>query len=465
MQNWHPRSWQNYPCRQTVHYPELKALDNVVEQLSYLPPLVNPHEIQQLKQHIAQAARGKSFLLQGGDCAERFVDCDAVAISNKLKIIFQMSLILMHRIHKPVIHLGRMAGQYAKPRTCELEVQGEIALPVYRGDLVNKPDFNLLARTPDPKLMLQGYYHAALTINYVRTLLESGFADLQHPEQWALDFAEASPLAADYQTMASAMSQTLELLKALQGLHADQLKQSNFYTSHEALNLYYEQAQTQLGDDNRWYACSTHFPWIGMRTGQLDGAHVEFARGIANPIGVKIGPDASPDWLMSLVELLNPDNEPGRLTLITRFGAEQIETALPPLIEAVTETGIEVLWSCDPMHGNTEVTPTGIKTRRFDDILYELEQASYIHQSMDSHLGGVHFELTGENVTECIGGSQGLTEADLNRDYQSLVDPRLNYEQALEMAMHLAQLLKQNQQVRSVDGSKPSFQGEELMLP
>lgn len=387
MHTWHPRSWQSKPCSQTINYPARSELDAVVEQLALLPPLVDPHEIQQLKLHIADAAAGKSFLLQGGDCAERFVDCDAAAITSKLKILFQMSHILMNGIHKPVIHVGRMAGQFAKPRTSDYETQGEIALPVYRGDLVNKPEFTLPARTPDPQLMLQGYYHAALTINYVRIL------------------------------------------------------QSHFYTSHEALHLYYEQAQTQLADDNRWYACSTHFPWIGMRTGQLDGAHVEFARGIANPIGIKIGPDADPEWLMDLIELLNPNNEPGRLTLITRLGAEHIEAKLPALIAAVRETGITVLWSCDPMHGNTEVTQTGIKTRRFDDILFELEQACYIHRHMGSHLGGVHFELTGENVTECMGGSQGLTEEDLNRDYKSLVDPRLNYEQALEMATHLATLL------------------------
>lgn len=353
-----------------------------------------------------------------------------------------MSLILIYGMHKPIIRIGRIAGQYAKPRSSDYETINETTLPSYRGDLVNSPQFNLASRTPNPKLMLQGYSCAAMTLNFIRALLDGGFADLNYPQRWDLRFVEHSPQADEYHAIVHALSESLEFMEVIDGFRSSNLNKVDFYTSHEALHLHYEQALTRHLHDGLWYNLSTHLPWIGMRTAKLDSAHVEFLRGVQNPIGIKIGPSATSEWLKEIIKCLNPAKEEGRLLLITRLGANDIDTLLPPLIETVQALKIPVTWSCDPMHGNTETTRNGMKTRRFDKILAELQQAVQIHQDMNSYLGGVHFELTGDNVTECIGGARGLNEDDLKHAYRSLVDPRLNYEQSLEMAIQLTKQFK-----------------------
>lgn len=434
--NWQPTSWQNKNKLQQILYPSQAEVDIIVRELNNLPPLVTTLEIAALKKQLAEAAEGKCFLLQGGDCAESFSDCNEKIITNKIRILLQMSLILIHGLHKPVIRVGRMAGQYAKPRSSENETQGNLTLPSYRGDLINDAEFSLPARTPDPWRMLQGYQYAALTLNYVRALMAGGFADLFHADNWELDFAKQAPLASEYHKILASLRAALQFMSAIDAI-PEALRHVDFYTSHEALHLPYEQALTRQME-HHWYNLGTHFPWIGMRTAQLDSAHLEYIRGIQNPVAIKVGPSATKEWLKQILEIINPNNEAGRLTLITRFGAANIAKKLPELISAAQATGITVLWTVDPMHGNTITTNDGYKTRKFEDILSELKQAFQIHRDMNSHLGGVHIELTGENVTECVGGARGLTEADLKSAYKTLVDPRLNYEQALEMAMLIA---------------------------
>ncbi len=438
MQQWSPTSWLQYPYEQAASYPDEEQVTRVVEQLSQLPPLVSSGEVKNLKQAIASAGRGESFILQGGDCAESFNDCRSNVISNKLKILLQMSLVLIYGMRKPIVRIGRIAGQYAKPRSSDHETIDGITLPSYRGDLVNSPGFDLASRTPNPKLMLQGYSCAAMTLNFIRALLAGGFADLHHPQRWDLGFVEHSAQAEEYHTIVRSIADSLDFLESIDGLRSSNLNKVDFYTSHEALHLHYEQALTRRLPDGLWYNLSTHLPWIGMRTAKLNSAHVEFLRGIQNPIGIKVGQGATTEWISEILERMNPEHEEGRILLITRMGAKDIDRLLPPLIDAVTATKIPVTWSCDPMHGNTETTNSGIKTRHFDNILFELLQALKIHREMGSHLGGVHFELTGDNVTECIGGARGLAADDLNEAYHSLVDPRLNYEQSLEMAIQLS---------------------------
>lgn len=434
-QAWSPVSWKDKPYSHQTAYPSQQAVDGVVNKIKNLPPLVTSLEIEKLKTQLGEAAVGKRFLLQGGDCAESFADCNAAAITNKLKILLQMSLILLHGLRKPIVRVGRMAGQYAKPRSAEMETQNDVSLTSYRGDIINRAPFTAEDRTPDPELMLQGYYHSVLTLNYIRALVDGGFANLLHPEYWQLDFVKHSPLAHEYQTMVDSLRDSIDFLKTVAGLQIENLNRVDFFTSHEALLLPYEEALTRQMHDSKWYNLSTHFPWIGMRTANLDGAHIEYMRGISNPIAVKVGPAMTADWLTQLVETLNPNNEAGRLTLIHRMGAAKVKDALPPLIETVKKTGITVLWSCDPMHGNTGTTADGIKTRRFDDVLSELQQALLAHKQLGTHLGAVHIELTGDDVTECTGGARGLSDEDLKRAYKSLCDPRLNYEQALELSM------------------------------
>jgi 3-deoxy-7-phosphoheptulonate synthase len=439
--DWHPASWQNKVAGQQPMYPDPGAVASVVSRISTLPPLVVSWEVEALQAQIARAQRGEAFLLQGGDCAENFDDCNSDQIARKLKILLQVSVVLLHSLKKPVIRVGRMAGQYAKPRSADIETREGTSLPSYRGDLVNRNAFTLADRTPDPELMLTGYNRAALTLNFVRALAEGGFADLHHPEYWNIGFAQSTPFEQAYKRIVKSITDSMDFFEFISGQPVHRTRRIDFFTSHEGLHLLYEQAQTRfIARSGRWYNLSTHFPWIGMRTAQLDGAHVEYFRGIANPIAVKVGTGMSIEWLQSLIEMLNPDNEPGRLTLIHRFGSGKIAEHLPPMIEAVRAAGATVLWVCDPMHGNTESTSSGIKTRSFDRILSEVEQAFRIHEEMGSYLGGVHFELTGDDVTECIGGARGLTEADLDRAYLSQVDPRLNYEQALELAMRIAEL-------------------------
>ena len=416
-------------------------MERAVSELSRLPPIVTSWEVDELRSLIAKAQRGEAFVLQGGDCAETFDECTSENIVAKLKILLQMSLVMLYGLKKPVVRIGRMAGQYAKPRSADTETRDDKTLPSFRGDLVNRNPFTADDRVPDPQLILRGYERAALTLNFVRSLIDGGFADLHHPEFWDLDWVGHSPMADEYHSIVDSISNSLDFLESISGRELHQTQRADIYAAHEGLHLLYEQSQTRyLKHRERWYNLTTHFPWIGMRTATVDGAHVEFFRGIANPIGIKVGPGMNAEWLQGLIGVLNPNNEPGRITLIHRFGAKSIEKNLPDLIRAVRETGSPVLWVCDPMHGNTESTADGTKTRRFENIVSELESAFRVHNALGSYLGGVHLELTGENVTECTGGARGLTDGDLARAYKSTVDPRLNYEQAMEIAMRIAGL-------------------------
>jgi len=443
MNPWKPESWKQKSSTQEVAYPDERVLADVLRRMRGLPPLVSSWEVEELKRRLADAAEGKAFLLQGGDCAEQFEDCNSEAITTKLKILLQMSVVLTHGARKPVIRVGRIAGQYAKPRSSPNESRGDVTLPAYRGDLVNRSGFTSEDRTPDPELLLEGYQRAALTLNWVRSLSESGFADLHHPEVWDVSFAKRSKNWAEYERMVESVRESIQFVEAVTGTHFSRLREIDFYTSHEALSLEYEATQTrQVPRRDGWYNLTTHLPWIGMRTASLDGAHVEYCRGIRNPIGIKIGPSMTNEWLEALLDVLNPDHEPGRIVLIHRMGVGKVEEGLPRLIDCVRSHGNPVLWVSDPMHGNTETTADGIKTRRFENILGEVEQSFEIHRRMGTRLGGIHFEMTGENVTECVGGSSGLSEADLHRAYRSKVDPRLNNEQALEMAMLVAKELR-----------------------
>jgi len=457
MTQWLPGSWRAKPAAQQPAYASEQDLTSTVKQLAHLPPLVTPWEIEFLKSQLAEAAQGERFLLQGGDCAEQFEECTAEIITNKLKILLQMSLILVQSSNEPVIRVGRFAGQYAKPRSQEFETREGAALLSYRGDLVNRKGFTEADRAPDPQLLLRAYERSALTLNYIRALVKGGFADLHHPEYWDLDFAQHSPLADEYHTRARRVVEALQFMENIVGAGAGETEWVDFFTSHEGLHLIYEEAQTRPGPEpGTWYNLCTHFPWIGMRTADPNAAHVEYFRGIANPIGVKVGPAMTPEILAELLDRLHPNDEPGRLVLIHRFGRARIGECLPRLIEAVRRTGRTVLWCCDPMHGNTRHTGDGIKTRHFDEILGELEQAFAIHQASGSCLGGVHFELTGENVTECLGGARNLNDSDLKRAYRSEVDPRLNYEQALEMSMLIARMTSRK---NPVPGGQPSMGG------
>ena len=440
---WSPTSWRAKPAAQQASYGDATALAHVMDEMGRLPPLVTSWEVERLRDSLAHAAIGNAFVLQGGDCAESFDDCRADPIAAKLKILMQMSLVLVHGTRKRVIRIGRIAGQYAKPRSADVETRGDVTLPAYRGDIINRDGFSAADREPDPTLMLRAYERAALTLNFIRALADGGFADLHHPEYWDVSFAKGTPHGEQYTRMVESIRESLDFVSAITGMDGEVLRRVDIYTSHEALALPYEQAQTRrVPRRTGYYNLSTHFPWIGMRTAQLDGAHVEFHRGIRNPIGIKIGPAMTAEWLLGLLDVLDPDREPGRLTLIARMGAANVASKLPPLVEAVRRTNHLVLWMCDPMHGNTETTPSGIKTRRFDKIVSELEQSFELHTGVGSRLGGVHVELTGENVTECIGGARGLSETDLERAYKSRVDPRLNYEQALEVAMRVARHMR-----------------------
>jgi 3-deoxy-7-phosphoheptulonate synthase len=441
---WEPTSWQARQAQQQPAYADAAELGRVVAELARLPPIVVSWEVDNLTARLAAAQRGEAFLLQGGDCAESFADCDSDRIARQLKVLLQMSLVLLQAMKQPVVRVGRFAGQYAKPRSADSETRDGVSLPAYRGDLVNRPEFTAEGRRPDPQLLLRGYERAALTLNFVRALVDGGFADLHHPEYWDLGFVRHAQLRADYERIVHAIGDALDFFESLTGQRAGEANRVEFFASHEGLHLLYEQAQTRyIARQDRWYNLSTHMPWIGMRTAQVDGAHVEYFRGIANPIGVKIGAAMSDEWLQELVAKLNPHNLPGRLTLIHRFGVKDIEQHLPRAIAAVRRTGSTVLWCCDPMHGNTETTSGGIKTRRFENILRELDLSFRIHRELGSLLGGAHIELTGEDVTECTGGARGLTDADLQRAYRSQVDPRLNYEQALELAMLIAERSRQ----------------------
>ena len=435
---WSKDSWRSKKALHQPEYPDQEALNEALHYLSGLTPLVTSWEIQRLKEQLGEAAMGKRFLLQGGDCAESFNECTADVITSRLKVLLQMSLVLIYGLKLPVVRVGRFAGQYAKPRSADLETIDGVTLPTYKGDMINGINFNKENRTPSPDRLLQAHSRSAMTLNFVRSLVDGGFADLHHPEYWDLDFLQHSSRAEEYQTIVDHISEAVSFMETFSDLPPHSISRTHFYTSHEALFLPYEESQTREVPHNPgWFNLSTHMPWIGMRTAFPESAHIEYMRGISNPIGMKVGPGLSKEKLVELIDILNPHNEPGRLTLITRFGKDNVQEHLPPMIEAVRKTGKVVLWISDPMHGNTIKTDEGIKTRPFDDILRELELVMETHQEMDSHLGGVHFELTGENVTECTGGARGLGNADLARAYKSQVDPRLNAEQSLEMALSI----------------------------
>ncbi len=439
---WSPSSWKNFPALQQPRYLDPAALEGALVELAELPPLVTSWEIVALQEQLADAALGRRFVLQAGDCAERISECSSQRITNKLKILLQMSLLLVQGAACPVIRIGRFAGQYAKPRSSDDEERNGVRLPSYRGDLINHPEFTPQARAADPQLLIAGYERAALTLNYIRALIKGGFADLHHPEYWDLDWAQSSPMAGQYHHRIASVKDSLRFMENILGIRAGDTDRIDFYTSHEALHLGYEQAQTRRVPRRAgWFNLATHFPWIGIRTSSPDGAHAEYMRGIDNPLAVKVGVPTKLDDLLRLIDVLNPHNRPGRLTLIHRFGVEHVDKALPKMIDAVRREGKIVLWVCDPMHGNTRTTSNGYKTRSFDDIESELRASFDIHHGCGSRLGGVHIELTGENVTECTGGARGLSDEDLSQAYETEVDPRLNYEQALEIAMMVASKL------------------------
>lgn len=441
---WSPSSWKAFPASQQPTYPNPDALAHVLKQIQIMPPLVTSWEIDHLHAGIADAQKGEAWLLQGGDCAETFDQCQTEPIASKLKLLLQMSLAIVFGSRKRILRVGRMAGQYAKPRSSDTETQNGVTLPCYRGDLVNQFEFTPEARVPNPELMLRGYERSALTLNFVRALSEGGFADLHYPENWNLLFVDEAKgeVARRYRELVKSLGDAIRFVETILQEKTTELKRVDFFTSHEALHLDYETALTRKSVRGiGFYNLGTHLPWIGERTRALNGAHVEYFRGLRNPVAVKVGPSMQTDEIVELTKILNPDNIPGRLTLIHRMGRGKVEAALPAMIEAVQRENRLVLWVCDPMHGNTVSTLHGRKTRRFDDIVDELRLSFAIHRACGSMLGGAHLELTGENVTECVGGSRGLTESDLESAYQTQLDPRLNYEQALEIAFEISSQL------------------------
>jgi len=445
MTRWSPDRWRTRPAAQQPDYPNATALLDVESRLSARPPLVFAGEARRLKRQLAKVAQGEAFLLQGGDCAESFAEFHPDAIRDTFRVMLQMAVVLAFGAAKPVVKIGRMAGQFAKPRSKAHETRGDETLPSYRGDIINGIGFNADARVPDPDRMLHAYNQSASTLNLLRAFAQGGYADLHKVHGWNLDFVSDSSLGARYRALADRLSEALQFMAAC-GITADrvpQLRETELFTSHEALLLPYEQALTRVDSlTGGWYDCSAHFLWIGDRTRQLDGAHVEFLSGVGNPIGMKCGPTLSADELLQLIDKLNPDNEPGRLTLISRMGAHQVRDLLPPLLEAVQREGRSVVWTCDPMHGNTHTSSTGHKTRSFDKVLDEVRGFFEAHAQVGTHPGGVHFEMTGKNVTECVGGARNLSEEALGERYESHCDPRLNAHQALELAFLISEFLK-----------------------
>ena len=445
MEPWSPGSWRNHPIRQHPAYPDAAALAAVEARLQGYPPLVFAGEARRLKAALALAAEGKAFVLQGGDCAESFGDFNANIIRDTFRVLLQMAVVLTFGASVPVVKLGRMAGQFAKPRSAELETMEGVTLSSYRGDIINGPAFTAADRLPDPARMETGYFQSAGTLNLLRAFASGGYADLHEVHRWTLSFAARSPLAARYGELAGRIDETLRFMAAcgVTSATTPQIRETDFYTSHEALLLPYEQALTRVDSTSGdWYACSAHFLWIGDRTRQPDGAHVEFLRGVRNPIGIKVGPTTPVADLLRLIETLNPRDEPGRITLISRMGAEHVGQTLPPLLRAVQAEGRRVLWLCDAMHGNTISTAAKVKTRSFDAILKEVRGFFDVHAAEASWAGGVHVEMTGRPVTECVGGAHRLTEADLGDRYETFCDPRLNAEQSLELAFLVAEELK-----------------------
>ncbi len=444
--SWEPGGWSQCPAVQQPQYPEPAAREAALATLRACPPLVAVGEVNNLKARLARAGRGEAFILQGGNCAERFIDCRADSIANKLKILLQMSVILAYGVRKPVVRIGRFAGQYAKPRSNDTEVVDGRELPVYRGDAVNSVEPTPEARAADPQRLVSSYFYAAATLNHIRALIDGGFADLRHPYTWNLSSMEHSRNWDEYRTVLDRILDAINFMESFGGARSDVLGRVDFFTSHEGLLLGYEEALTRKDPDSgRWYNLGAHMLWIGMRTRQVDGAHVEYFRGIANPIGLKVDAGMRPEEVLALSDVLNPANEEGHLTLITRLGAARVEERLPQLIQAVRDAGRKVVWSCDPMHGNTVTLDGGRKTRDFCVVLDELRTTFDVHRRQDTHLAGVHFELTAADVTECIGGAGELTSGDLSRRYETYCDPRLNCSQSLEMAFLIARLLQSQQ--------------------
>ena len=440
---WQPESYREKTAKQQPEYETPEHLDEILSGLSTLPPVVFPGEVDRLKSSLAEAAQGRCFVLQGGDCVERFEDCTQERITNKIKIILQMSVILTYAARKPVVKIGRIAGQYFKPRSSPFEIVENGTIPSYRGDGINRIDKLIQARVADPERLRHSYFYAAATLNFIRAMISGGFADLHNPYNWNLYPVEKSEKWKEYREIVEHIVDAVTFMDSFGGINPQNVGNIDFYTSHEGLILAYEAAMTRLDPvSGRYYNTGAHMLWIGERTRDVDGAHVEYFRGIANPIGVKLGPRSAEDDLPLLLRLLNPENEPGRITLITRPGIDSVDDVLPRIIRQVKQSGAEVTWCCDPMHGNTLSTATGHKTRRFQDVLAELASSFEIHRKLGTRLAGVHFELTGEDVTECLGGGQNLGEKDLDTRYESFCDPRLNYSQSMEMSFLISDYLK-----------------------
>ncbi|HEX9790234.1 MAG TPA: 3-deoxy-7-phosphoheptulonate synthase class II [Kiloniellales bacterium] len=454
---WSPESWRKRAISQVPEYADAAALAQVEQTLSRFPPLVFAGEARRLKEYLGEVAEGNAFLLQGGDCAESFAEFRADNIRDTFRVLLQMAVVLTFGAACPVVKLGRMAGQFAKPRSAPTEIQGGKELPSYRGDIVNGIDFDEASRQPDPQRLLQAYNQSAATLNLLRAFAQGGFADLHKVHQWNLKFVAGSSQGERYDELAARIDEALAFMEAC-GVTPDkvpQLRETDFYTSHEALLLNYEQTLTRIDSlTGQWYDCSAHLLWIGDRTRQLDGAHVEFMRGVQNPIGLKCGPSLPADDLLRLIDVLNPENVPGRLTLIARMGADKVETMLPPLLRAVKRAGRKVVWACDPMHGNTIKATSGYKTRPFDRILAEVRGFFAAHRTEGTYAGGVHVEMTGQEVTECIGGAQAISEASLGDRYHTHCDPRLNASQALELAFVIAEHLKAERQARRSEANR-----------
>ncbi|GGE94702.1 3-deoxy-7-phosphoheptulonate synthase class II [Pseudoalteromonas shioyasakiensis] len=445
MQSWNPDSWRKLPILQQPEYPDQEALKSVEGQLKSAPPLVFAEETRSLYKQLEAVCEGRAFLLQGGDCAESFSDFNAANIRDTFKTLLQMAVVLTYGGKCPVVKIARMAGQYAKPRSSDYETIDGVSLPSYRGDIINNFEFTEQARVPDPQRLMTAYHHSAATLNLLRAFAQGGLADLHQVNRWNMGFVAANPLKEKYQQLADRIQDALEFMEVcgIDSTVAPSLKETDLFTSHEALLLGYEEALTRrdhLSGD--WYDCSAHFVWIGERTRQLDHAHIEFFKGIKNPIGVKVGPGMDPDELIKLIDAVNPDNIPGRLTLITRMGADVLPEKLPALVRKVQQEGRKVIWSSDPMHGNTEKASSGYKTRSFNNILREISQFFAVHKAEGSYPGGVHLEMTGQHVTECTGGAYGLSDEDLAQRYRTQCDPRLNADQVLELGFLVADLLK-----------------------
>lgn len=442
--SWSVQSWRTKQALQQPEYPNAAALAGVEQTLSTMPPLVFAGEARQLRSELAEVGKGNAFLLQGGDCAESFAEFAANNIRDTFKVLLQMAVVMTYAGKCPVVKVGRMAGQFAKPRSAGMESIDGVELPSYRGDIINGIDFTEGARVPDPERLIKVYNQSSATMNLLRAFSQGGFADLHEVHKWNLDFIKSSPAGERYQSVANKIDDALQFMEACGiGAGASQLRETSFYTSHEALLLPYEEALTRQDSlTGGWYDCSAHMLWIGDRTRQIDGAHVEFLRGVNNPIGVKAGPSMDPEDLLRLCDTLNPNNEEGRLNVIVRMGADKVADGMPNLIRAIEREGKKVVWSSDPMHGNTIKASTGYKTRKVDDVLREVQQFFEVHKSEGTYPGGVHFEMTGQNVTECVGGAFQVTEADLANRYHTHCDPRLNADQSLELAFMIADTLK-----------------------